>query len=164
MAKSRNWFEHAMRRTGWKPERQFVALVALGFALALILGALYLSQVAREATTNRRLRELLEQRDDLERINEQLRADIAQLESVPALRTRAQALGFVDAGRNDIDYLPVDGYVPPRVDTVAPIEEEPDIPDIEPGEQERFTDWLERQWRSLRNRVEAALGNEDSDN
>ena len=159
MARSNNWLEHALRRTGWRPERQVVALAALGFAIALILGALYLSQVAREATTNRRLTVLLEERDELERVNEQLRAEIAGLESVPALRARAQDLGFVDAGRGNIEYLMVEGYNPQPAITVAEIENTPEDIDIE-GEQETFTDWLSRQWNNLRRSVGGGGGEE----
>ena len=66
----------------------------LGFFIALILGVLYLSQVASDAATNRRLTDLLAERDELERLNEQLRADIAELTSVPRLYDRAISLGF----------------------------------------------------------------------
>lgn len=157
MSRSNTWIEHALKRTGWRPERQVVALAALGFAIALILGALYLSQVAREATTNRRLRDLLEQRDDLERVNEQLRAEIAGLESVPALRTRAQALGFTDAGRGSIEYLPVEGYRPTRLDTVAPIEAV-DETAADNEYDESFTDWFGREWSRFRNSVSDIFG------
>ncbi len=160
MAQSDNWLEHAFRRTGWRPERQVVALAALGFAIALILGALYLSQVAREATTNRRLTALLEARDDLERINEQLRAEIAGLQSVPALRARAQELGFVEAGRGSIEYLSVEGYNPPRPDTVIEVEQV-DVPEEAVEDvvyDERFTDWLGDQLEQIRDGINDLIG------
>lgn len=149
--------EHALKRTGWRPERQVVALAALGFAIALILGALYLSQVALEATTNRRLRSLLEQRDELERVNEDLRGQIAELESVPALRSRAQALGFQDAGRGSIEYLPVDGYRPPRIEIVT---EDDGLIDVPPESEydESFTDWFGREWSRLLESINNVVG------
>lgn len=150
MAKRRsaNWFEHAVRRTGWRPERQVVALATLGFFIALILGALYLSQVAREATINRQLSELLAERDELERANEQLRAQIGELKAVPRLLQRAQELGFTAAGSGNIEYLVVEGYNPVRADTVAPVEDS--APEVVARYDETFTRWLSEQWRSFR--------------
>ena len=157
MSRSNTWIEHALKRTGWRPERQVVALAALGFAIALILGALYLSQVALEATTNRRLRSLLEQRDELERVNEDLRGQIAELESVPALRSRAQQLGFQDAGRGSIEYLPVDGYRPPRIEIVT---EDDGLIDVPPESEydESFTDWFGREWSRLLESINNVVG------
>ena len=146
-----NWFDHALRRTGWQPQRQVIALGTLGFFIALILGVLYLSQVASDAATNRRLTDLLAERDELERLNEQLRADIAELTSVPRLYDRAISLGFSTVEGREIEYLVVPGYVPEQVDTVAPI-----VPgDVEDqiDYTETFTDWLSRQWDALRDLI-----------
>lgn len=142
-----SWIEHAFRQTGWQPQRQVIALATLGFVLSLIMGGLYLSQVVSEATTNRRLETLLDQRDDLERESEQLRAEIAQLKSVPNLMARAESLGFVVSQPDTIEYLMVDGYRPIVADTVAPIEEQPE----EEGDvyDETFGDWIENQWQAL---------------
>ena len=146
-----NWFDHALRRTGWQPQRQVIALGTLGFFIALILGVLYLSQVASDAATNRRLTDLLAERDELERLNEQLRADIAELTSVPRLYDRAISLGFSTVEGREIEYLVVPGYAPEQVDTVAPI-----VPgDVEDqiDYTETFTDWLSHQWDALRDLI-----------
>ena len=148
--RSNEWFEHALKRSAWQPQRQGGALATLGFFISLILGALYLSQVAAEATTNRRLEELLDQRDDLERINEQLNAEIAALKSIGGLQVRAESMGFTLASQDQILYLPVEGYQPVQPDTVAPMDmpelTETDVADVY---NETFTDWLERQWESF---------------
>ena len=155
MRRSDNWLEHAFQQARWQPQRQVVALAALGFFIALILGALYLSQVASEATTNRRLADLWEVRDELERTNEQLRAEIASLESVPALQARAIELGFAIARQDQIEYLPVDGYNPIRLDTVAPlIAEDENTPIYD----ETFTDWVQQQWNELRDSLNGLVG------
>lgn len=143
---NQNWIGHALRRTGWRPQRQVIALATLGFFIALILGGLYLSQVVSDATTNRRLRELLEQRDDLERVNEQLRADIADLKSIPRLQFRAIELGFQQVTPGEIRYLVVEGYQPQTADTVAPIVLEDQDEEVY---DETFTEWLSRQIENL---------------
>jgi hypothetical protein len=145
--RSNDWIQHALRQTGWQPQRQVVALAMLGFSLALIMGGLYLSQVVSEATTNRRLEELLDQRDDLERENEELRAEIARFTSVPNLQTRAQELGFTPAQPGQIEYLTVSEYRPVVADTVAPLEPEQET--VDDTYNETFADWISDQWQSF---------------
>lgn len=149
--RTENWFDHALRRTGWQPRRQVIALGTLGFFIALVLGVLYLSQVASDAATRRRLTTLLAERDELERLNEQLGADIAELTSVPRLYDRAVSLGFSPVEGGEIEYLVVPGFVPDRVDTVVPIV--PSEVEAQVDYTETFTDWLSRQWNTLRDTI-----------
>lgn len=155
-ARSSGWFGHTLRHGAWQPQRQVVALGALGFVLAIVFGGLYLSQVVGEATTNRRLETLLNQRDDLERENELLRVEIARLKSVPNLVTRAEALGFEPVEASRIEYLAVPGFVPPRIDTVAPITSVSAANDA--LYDETFTDWVTRQWEALTGWIQQAVG------
>ena len=150
IGRSSDWIQHALKRSAWRPQRQVVALATLGFFIALILGALYLTQVASEATTNRHLEELLDERDDLERINEELRAEIARLKSVGNLQVRAEAVGFTLANQDQILYLPVENYAPGSANIIAPSTSN-DVPEVEPDiYNETFADWLSRQWDSLK--------------
>ena len=153
LGRSSDWIQHALKRSAWQPQRQVVALATLGFFIALILGALYLTHVASEAATNRRLEELLDDRDDLERVNEVLRAEIARLKSVASLEIRAEALGFQLADQSQILYLPVEGYQPEQPETVAPLEEEPERSDEPAVYDESFGEWLGRQLGGLRESI-----------
>lgn len=146
---TRNWIEHALRRSRFQPEQQVVALATLGFVIALILGALYLSQVATEASTHTELRAMMAERDELERVNDELRAEIAELKSVPRLEARALELGFVTAGSGNIEWLAVDGYAPIQPETVAPVENVSEAELAAPYDQ-TFADWLAEQWERLR--------------
>ncbi len=146
MQTSRRIFEQAMRQTGWRPQRQAVTVGILGVFLALMMGALYLSQVAAEASRGREMRDLLTRRDELERVNEELRVEIAELQGLDRLRQRAQDLGFVEAGRDDQLFIVVDGYNPNRSQTVAPLQtEENPLPVYD----ESFGSWLAQQFNSL---------------
>lgn len=151
MQSSRNFFEQAMRQTGWRPQRQAVALAVLGAFLALIMGGLYLSQVASEAARGREMRELLTRRDDLERVNEELRVEIAELQSLERLRRRAGELGFVAAGQDDQIFTVVNGYNPNRGQTVAPLQE---VEEQLPVYDESFGGWLQQQLRNLTQQFE----------
>src|SRR5262245_29621364 len=121
---SQNWLRHTLRRRSWRVQRQAVALGALGLFVAIIIGALYLAQASSLSTLGRQLEDRIAERNRLEQTNEQLRAEIAELRSVPRLLARAQELQFVQAARDQIEYLVIDGYNPYRTQTVAPIEEQ----------------------------------------
>jgi hypothetical protein len=147
------WLGHALRRTGWRPQRQVIAVGTLGVFIALILGALYLSQVALEASRGREMRTLIKDRDELERRNEELRVEIAEMKSLPRLQSQAQTLGFVLAGADDIEYLTVDGYIPSylRGEIVPSVEQ---APTPQPEYNERFGDWFTQTVDSLRRQFE----------
>lgn len=128
-----------------------IALGTLGLFVAIIIGALYLSQSASSAALGRELEVLIAQRNNLEQQNEQLRADISSLRGVSRLLVRAAELGFVSATNNEIDYLVINGYNPNRSETVAPITE----PDVElPAYDESFIGWVQQQFESFGRQLE----------
>jgi hypothetical protein len=150
---SDTWFQHALRRTGWRPQRQVIAVGTLGVFIALILGALYLSQVALEASRGREMRTLIKMRDELERTNEELRVEIAEMKSLPRLQSEAERLGFKPITVNDIEYKVVNGYIPAylRSETVAETrEEETPLPEYD----ERFGDFFSQTLNALREQFE----------
>jgi hypothetical protein len=147
-----NWFQHTLRRTGWRPRRQVIAVGTLGVFVALILAVLYLSQVAMEASRGRQMRTMIADRDELERQNEELRVQIAEMESLPRLQARAAELGFVEATASQIRYMVVDGYTANRQATVARQEEVVEEPQLEYSE--RFDSWVSDFWANLRAQFE----------
>jgi cell division protein FtsB len=136
-----NWLNHALRRSAWRPQRQLIVLIAFVVVMGILFGGAYLSQVASIATTGRQLETLIDERNELERTNEQLRAEIAQFQTVFRLQTRARELGYVEAEEDDQHYLFVAGYTPNRVDTNAPVVE-PAAP--APVYDETFSGWLQQ--------------------
>jgi len=152
-----NWIQHTFDRSRWRPQRQALALGTLGLFVAIIMGALYLSQSSSTAALGRQLDVLIQQRDDLEQANEQIRGEIASLQSMPRLQQRAEELSFVAATANDIEYLVVDGYNPDRQVAVIPLEAKPDSV---PVYDESFTGWLQQQWDALRRQLESFTSQE----
>ncbi|GAB4569176.1 MAG: hypothetical protein Kow0077_01280 [Anaerolineae bacterium] len=139
-------WQHALRGAAWRRQSQLAAMVALALIVAIIIGALYLAQVTTVSTTGRQNEELRQYRDQLVRENEQIRADIAELRSIPRLLRRAQELGFTYAGTSQIEYLVIDGYVPEQPESVAPLVSEPEPL---PLYDETFDGWLQQQWLNL---------------
>lgn len=155
---SQNWFSHALRRGPWETRRQAVALATLILFVSVIVGALYVTQAASVSTTGRQVEELVAVRNNLEKTNEQIRAEIAELQSVPRLLSRAQELGFMPAPAERIEYLVVDGYNPHREQTLALVvpEEEP-----VPFYDETFIGWLQQQWDIFRQQFEGFTTNNE---
>lgn len=144
--------QHALKKTRWRPQRQVIALGTLGIFVAIIIGALYLSQASQMSTMGRELSDLIEERNALEQTNEQLRAEIAGLQGMGRLQARAQELGFVFADRADIEYLVVDGYNPNREAEIAPRDVQPTpIPQYD----ESLFGWIQEQFDAFRQQAEA---------
>lgn len=78
--------------------------------LVLLLGAIYLFQASRIATTGRMVQDLQYQLDETKRINSELERDIAEAQSLERLQTDAAKLGFVKAKPGDTEYLIVENY------------------------------------------------------
>lgn len=146
-----NWFQHVLRRSNFQPRRQAIALGAVGVLITLVVGVLVLTQVAGTATLGRQLDELVAERNRLERSNEQLRVEIAELKSVPNLLARAQELGFVPAPATNIEYLTVDGYDPRREPPVIP---QPEEQAVVSTYDETFWGWLQQTWDTLTGQFE----------
>lgn len=152
---SQNWIQHTFSRKRFRTRNQATALAILGVAVLLILGSLYLSQVASFAITNREIEDLISRRDQLKRQNEQLIGEIASFRTVPRLYARAVEIGFRPATNSDIDYLVIDGYNPQRA--YAPFEASAgsQLHEAAPVYEETFSGWLERQFTLLRDQFES---------
>ena len=138
-----------VNRGNWQPRSQVTALIVLAVIIGLIFAGVYLSQVATYASTVREVETFITQRDRLERTNEQLRAQIASLQTAPRLQARAVELGFRPATAADIEYLVVDGYNPNRSRTVVQLQTSADEFDAAFTYDETFSGWLQQQWDSL---------------
>ncbi len=140
--------QHALNPARWRPQRQAIALTTLALFVGIIMGALYLSQAATAATLGRELERLIIQRQTIEQQNEQLRAEIASLRSVPHLQNRARELGFQPITADRLEYIVIPGYAP-RADmidrTVAVAPAAPQITPV-PVYDETFTGWLQAQF------------------
>jgi len=155
MSMSQTWFQHTFNRKRFRTRNQATAMAILGVAVLLLLGGLYLSQVASFAITNRGIEDLISRRDQLKRQNEQLVGEIASFRTVPRLYARAVEIGFRPAANSDIDYLLIEGYNPQR--GYAQLERSVSIPleEAAPVYAQTFSAWLEQQFTLLRDQFES---------
>lgn len=152
---SQTWFQHTFSRKRFRTRNQATAMAILGIAVLLLLGGLYLSQVASFAITNREIEDLISRRDQLKRQNEQLVGEIASFRTVPRLYARAVEIGFRPATNSDIDYLLIEGYNPQREYTQLETTSLSQQKEAAPVYAETFSGWLERQFTHLRDQFES---------
>ncbi len=147
--------QHTHRRGRLQTRNQATALAVLGVAVLLILGSLYLSQVASFAITNRAIEDLISRRDQIKRQNEQIIGEIASYRTVPRLYARAVALGFSPATNADIDYLYIPGYQPQREAKALAAADAKAAAPVAPAYDQTFSGWLEQQFALLRAQFES---------
>ena len=131
--------------------RKVSARATFGLVVLIIIAALYMSQSSAASTLGRQLEDMLAERDELQQENEQIRGEIAIVQSMRRLQGRANEMGFVPADAADIRYIVIDGYNPDT--TSAPIEIEVEAEPL-PEYDETFGGWLQQQWDAFRIQVE----------
>jgi cell division protein FtsL len=139
---------HQHTGSPWHNQTQLVATLTLIVVVGIIIAALYLIQTSTTTTTARELQEMSDYRDKLERDNERMRAEIAELQSLPRVMTRAAELNFRPANEDEIQYIIVDGYRynrPAVTPTPTPTPVGP-----EPVYDETMGGWLHKQWDALK--------------
>jgi len=104
---SMDWISHCIKESRWKLGGRAVGGMLLILLALSLLGWIYLTQASYVATTGRRIQELEADKIRLQQENLQLMAEIAELESVTRLATRARELGFTVASVEDSEFLVV---------------------------------------------------------
>jgi hypothetical protein len=96
---------HCTKNGRWKLEgRSAIGVLLILLAISL-LGWVYLAQASYVATTSRRVDDLEAKKARLLEENLELMTEIARLESVSRLSTRAQELGFELISSETAEYL-----------------------------------------------------------
>ncbi len=132
----------------WRNQTQLVATLTLVVVVGIIIAALYLIQTSTTTITARELQEMGNYREELERGNERLRAEIAESQSLPRVMTRAAELGFRQANEDEIQYIIVDGYRYNRPQVTPTSTPTPVAP--EQVYDETLGGWIQKQWDSLK--------------
>lgn len=140
--------QHTLEEQPWRNQAQLAATLSLVVVVGIIIAALYLIQTTTTTTTARTLRQMGDTRAKLERDNELLRAEIAELQSLPRVMTRAAEMGFREAGPGETQWIIVDGYRynRPQV-TPTPT---PAPTDTAPEYDETLSGWIRKQLDALR--------------
>jgi hypothetical protein len=130
----------AFREAPWRTQTQAVAVVSISLLVIAIVGGFYLTVASRAATAGRDLQQLELTKTELIQANGELLAQLAELRSVDRLAARAQALGYVPATTEQIDYLRVADYPYTAATSAPPRAAVPEAPP--PSTLAQVADWL----------------------
>ncbi len=144
-----NWFRHALDQSPWRSQQRAGSLALAVVVIVGVIGALYLAQSSATAAAGRRLQAMEAQRQALEQQNAQLRAELAALRSVPRLIAEAERMGFRPADSRDVEYLTLEGILPPAPAASPSL---PSMPEdqLVPTYDETLESWLSEQLADFR--------------
>jgi cell division protein FtsL len=151
-ANKKEFVPHTLQESPWRNQTQLVAALAMVVVILVIIGALYLIQSTTTTTTARELDEMSRRRDQLASRNEQLRAEIAELQSLPNVMTRAAEMNFRSADGDEIQYIIVEGYRYHRPQHTPTPFAAPTT--AAPAYDETLGGWFHRQWDALKQQFE----------
>jgi hypothetical protein len=124
----------------------------LGLVALLVVGALYLAVNARLARAGREVLGLEAERAELVRRSGELTGRLADLTTPKRMLERAASLGFRGAHPKDIQYLVVEGYVPPPGFVAPRPVGNPPMPrgGLSPAYTETLGEWMQRLLAGIR--------------
>jgi len=103
MSQFLEWATHGVKRGGLEFRSRPGVLLSTLVGVVALVATVYLALVSRTAAQGRRIEQLQTEIFRLQRENEQLVVEIAEMSTVPDLMERATALGFAPAQR--VEYL-----------------------------------------------------------
>jgi hypothetical protein len=142
----------AFRQAPWRDIRQSTGNTLLGVVALLVLAGMYLAVNARLAAAGRRVLELEDRRESLLRATSQLASQLADLTSPQRMMERAASIGFHPAHAKDLEYVVIQGYVPPAPFQAPPPIGSPVGPSggLSPAYTETLAEWFLRTVQQLR--------------
>ncbi|TET86218.1 MAG: hypothetical protein E3J37_00195 [Anaerolineales bacterium] len=109
----------AFKQAPWRTQIRLTGGTMLPLIALLIVGGMYLAVNARRAQAGRQVLVLQQEQAELERMNADLTAMLAELTSPEQMLERALSLGYRPAKPGEVEYILVEGYPGPPV-FVAP--------------------------------------------
>jgi len=109
----------AFKQAPWRTQIRLTGGTMLPLIALLIVGGMYLAVNARRAQAGRQVLVLQQEQAELERMNADLTAMLAELTSPEQMLERALSLGYRPAKPGEVEYILVEGYPGPPM-FVAP--------------------------------------------
>ena len=128
----------------WLTEAQVALTWGVLITLLALVGAIYLFQTSRIATTGRHVQQLQNNLDEMKQENIELERDIAEAQALDRLQEDALKLGFTRSSPGDVEYLIIPDYPDAPVVTATPEA----VVQGEPAEN-----MVEALWLAIRNSV-----------
>ncbi len=103
---------HAYRQAPWRTQRQIIGLILAALVVVTMVSALYLDVTAQAAILGREIQTLEAQTAANRQVNAGMETRIAEMLSTTEMERRAIGLRYRPVRTNELEYLPVAGYVP----------------------------------------------------
>ena len=137
-----------VRQAHWRVQRQWIGLFLLGLVAVSMVAGIYLNITVRATLAGHEIQLLQSNLIDDRQGNSDLETQLAGLNSVESMRSRAKVLGFSPAEPEDITYVVVPGYTPKiAVDMSQPgavSQGQSQKPMLLPDYTESLFDWVTR--------------------
>ncbi len=134
----------AYSQAPWRKQLQWIGLFMLALIIVAMVAGIYLSVSAQASTAGREIQIMYAEMEKIRRNVEDMETQIAYLVSNSEMEKRAEELGFLSVGSDEIFYILVPGYINPRQANLAepPGSTLPAIPTISPEYTQSLLDWL----------------------
>lgn len=99
----------------WRKQSQVLGLILVIVVFGVLFATIYLHISARTAEVGRQIQIMQNEIDELDRMNEDLRSQLALIRASDEMEKKAGALGFEPVQMDEITFLTVPGFVQPQV-------------------------------------------------
>ncbi|OGO28137.1 MAG: hypothetical protein A2Z16_00255 [Chloroflexi bacterium RBG_16_54_18] len=130
----------------WRKQSQIVGLILVVVVFSTLFATVYLHISARTAEVGRQIQVMQNEIDEIDRMNEDLRSQLALIKSSDQMEQRAEALGFQPVQMDEITFLSVQGFMEPPVMVYQhrPVDASPGIAKLPDEYTESLFDWMRR--------------------
>ena len=137
----------AYSQAPWRKQLQIFVVFSIVLVSGALVAGIYLYVTAQSASVGSHILEMQKEIRDLERVNEDLRSQLALVSSATEMEKRACAMGFQPVDTTDSLYVLVPGYVDRQPVVLAPapglmVSDQQQLP---PEYTESLFEWFEKQ-------------------
>ena len=152
---TRNKMDHlvlAYKEAPWRTQRKWIGLFLVGTIAIGMVAGIYLDVTAKAALAGREIQDLEENISDTQRSNADLETKLAELLSTDNLLARADKMGFVPASPDEVDYMTIPGYFPPKQVVMATTNVSRSSPALDPRFSQSLFGWFDDQMQKAATR------------
>jgi len=140
-----NHLVQAYREAPWRTQRKWIVLFLLGTVSVGMITGIYLDVTSRAALAGREVQVLEAEIADNQRENADLETKLAESLSTSKMLERADAMGFVPATPEDVDFMVIPGYFPPQPAAMASSDVSGHSPALDPRFTQSLFGWFDQQ-------------------
>ena len=143
-------FVHAYKVAPWRVQRQWIGAFLLALISLAMIAALYLDVTSGAAIAGREIQDLTAQMMIMQHESADLLTELGTLTSTSVMEQRARDRGYRPVAPDEIEYLVVSGYVPPRPPILAALPQAGlSAPTIPPEYTQSLLDWLDKKIQAI---------------